>query len=661
MKRVGLMFLGYVSLASAQTFDSEKASNLATFRKAVPLASEHIQLLNKNGFVVSPARGMIQMHYVFDENDYQNIPSIITIDVPIHLYHILFDATLRTAESDMLFPKAASLAGQMIRASAKQYNASKTPQLKAANLNVLAFFGVADRLFGGSTSLPKEAKAIVDQELSLIRAHSGYRRGAVFPHEIDYSQFIPRGHYTRSSKLTRYFLGMMWFGLAPFSLRTESGAPDDAQILRALAMSEAFESSKSATLWKAVYEPTTMFAGTVNSLTPEMIGIARRKILGTKPITSTASYQALLAELDRLNPSKYKSKLIFRSNMPGELQLRFMPQRGLTDGVAISRVTGENRPLPSALDVLATLGSPRAAEILDTHPDLYNPRGWSEYGPRRAEVTRQFASLPPSYWQRNLYDVWLETLRFAANRPKHEVPAFMRSAAWLDKSLNTALASFAELRHDTILYGEQTAVEMGDGEEEQPFVREYVEPNVPVYDRLAWMTKTLQNGLGKYNLITPGAKEDLKAYAELLALLRSAVDSQLAGKTLGKATHEKLRKIGGAIEDLTTTLLLRGVAHQTLTNNDKDMALVADIHTADPLAFEIASGHAEDLIALVPIEGKTYLARGPVYSFYEFTVPIADRLSDETWKKMLEDGKEPLRPKWTSSYRTTKPARESDE
>jgi hypothetical protein len=252
MNRVGLMFLGFVSLGSAQTFDSERAANMATFKKAVPLAIEHTRLLNKNGFVVSPASGMIQMHYVFDENDYQNIPSIITIDVPMHLYHILFDATLRTSESEMLYPKAATLASQMIRASAKQYNASKTPQLKAANLNILAYFGVADRLFGGTTSLPKEAKAIVDQEISLIRAHSGYRRGAVFPHEIDYSQFIPRGHYTRSPRLTRYFLGMMWFGLAPFSLRTESGAPDDAQILRALALSEAFDSSKSAALWNAV-------------------------------------------------------------------------------------------------------------------------------------------------------------------------------------------------------------------------------------------------------------------------------------------------------------------------------------------------------------------------------------------------------------------------
>lgn len=636
-----------------------KGTNLATFKKAVPITADHSKLINQNGFVVAPAPGMIQMHYVFDQNDYENVPSIITIDVPLHLYHILFDATLRTAESETLFPKAAALTKQMILTTTKQYVTASTPQLKAANLNVLAYFGVADRLFGATTSLPKEASVVVDRELALIRAHSGYARGAVFPYEIDYSQFIPRGHYTRSPKLTRYFLGMMWFGLAPFSLRTNTGAPDDAQILRALALSSAFETSKSAASWNAVYEPTTLFAGTVNSLTPQMIGAARRKVLGTKPITDSRTYAAFLAELDRLNPSLYKPTMIFRTNTPGALQLRFMPQRGLTDGFAISRLTGEARPLPSALDVMATLGVPRAADILDSSPAEYNPGAWGEYGPRRAELKTYFAGLPVAYWQRNLYDAWLETLKLAATRPKHDVPQFMRSKAWADKSLNTALASYAELRHDTILYGEQTAVEMGDGDEVQPYVRQYVEPNVPVYDRLAWMTKAMQTGLAKYNLLTPTAKEDLKGYSDLLTLLRSAVDSQLAGKTLGRATHEKLRKIGGRIEDITTTLLLRGTAHQTLTNNDQDMALVADIHSADPLALEIASGHADDLIALVPIEGKTYLARGPVYSFYEFTVPMSGRLSDEAWKQMLEDNKQPSRPKWTSTYLTAKPARES--
>ena len=35
----------------------------------------------------------------------------------------------------------------------------------------------------------------------------------------------------------------------------------------------------------------------------------------------------------------------------------------------------------------------------------------------------------------------------------------------VDKNLNTALASWAELKHDTILYGKQSGAECGDGYE----------------------------------------------------------------------------------------------------------------------------------------------------------------------------------------------------
>ena len=56
------------------------------------------------------------------------------------------------------------------------------------------------------------------QELALINDHEGFKIGAVFPYTIDYSQFVPRGHYTRSEVLQKYFRTMMWYGLVPFAV-----------------------------------------------------------------------------------------------------------------------------------------------------------------------------------------------------------------------------------------------------------------------------------------------------------------------------------------------------------------------------------------------------------------------------------------------------------
>jgi hypothetical protein len=53
---------------------------------------------------------------------------------------------------------------------------------------------------------------------------------------------------------------------------------------------------------------------------------------------------------------------------------------------------------------------------------------------------------------------------------------------------------------------------------------------------------------------------------------------------------------------------------------------------------------------LVPIEGEWYVARGGVYSYYEFLHPISNRLTDEEWKDMLSSGKAPDRERWIKKY-----------
>jgi len=51
----------------------------------------------------------------------------------------------------------------------------------------------------------------------------------------------------------------------------------------------------------------------------------------------------------------------------------------------------------------------------------------------------------------------------------------MQNEAWTDKELNAALGSWAELRHDTILYAKQS---VRDGMPPSSYLRQgYVEPN----------------------------------------------------------------------------------------------------------------------------------------------------------------------------------------
>lgn len=637
--------------------DLHEVANLKTFLKDAPLADEHRALLSKNLFVVAAA-DMPEIQYIYAQNDYANIPSIVTTDSMLHIFHVMFDSTLRNVEQKSLSPRAIALTKKMIAQSVRMRATATSAAGKLAALRTVAYFGVADRLLGQTTPLPKDALTLVNRELQLIKDGRGFEMSAVVPNKIDFTQFIVRGHYTKTPTLQRYFRGMMWYGLAPLEITDKSGKPHQESARIAVNIADALGAANLTKEWQAIYEPTTLYAGTVNSITPGMIAQVRASMPGSP---DTLNWDAFSKAVAKMDPSMYRAKMVYQTGVAEGVQMRFMGQRGLLDSWVFSRVTDQERPLPTGLDVMAAFGSKTAEALIAQNPDQFNSRGWNEYDHRRAEVREKLAAIPASEWAKNLYNGWLDVLRAKVTAPPHAVPAFMQTDAWGRMNLVSGLASWAELRHDTLLYGEQTAVEMGDGEEEQPYVRHFVEPNIPVWSKLLNMVKMLRTGLNERGMLDKDTKEDLDGFKGTLTFLHSCAQKEVAGKPLAKAEHTRIRKIDGELEDVIRRLLLRGLSYNTLTEDDTDMALVADVHSADPLAFTVATGHADDLIAVVPIEGKLYLARGPVFSYYEFTVPMTDRLTDQKWKAMLREKKAPARPKWTDSFFSNKPARESSE
>jgi hypothetical protein len=85
------------------------------------------------------------------------------------------------------------------------------------------------------------------------------------------------------------------------------------------------------------------------------------------------------------------------------------------------------------------------------------------------------------------------------------------------------------------------------------------------------------------------------------------------------------------------------------------MSLIADVHT-DPntqMVLEEAVGDPMFIYVAFPVDGQVYLARGGVFSYYEFTQPMSDRLTDEAWQNILSSGATPGLPSWTSSFVTS--------
>jgi hypothetical protein len=266
-------------------------------------------------------------------------------------------------------------------------------------------------------------------------------------------------------------------------------------------------------------------------------------------------------------------------------------------------------------------------------------------------------------WTETLYNTWLYTFHPLIAVPGDGYPAFMQSHAWLDKQLNTVLGSWSELKHDTILYAKQVYAELGGGmpppEPEPP--KGYVEPVPEFYARLAALTAMTRDGLQSRGLLNEVDASSLDTLQNLATSLQAMAEKELRGEPLTEDEYATIRFYGGQLEELTMAAADSDTEDpyaNRYMEEEPQAAVIADVATnpaPPPTVLEEGVGRVNPIYVVVPIvddDGSTSLqvTKGGVFSYYEFPWPIDDRLTDEKWRGMLEDGTAPPPPEWTSSF-----------
>jgi hypothetical protein len=611
------------------------------------------RLIEDNGFVVRPAAHE-QFYSVYADNEYRMIPSFISSDSVLQLYHVFFDFSLRQIESEKLLRAASSLSRQLLARALATIKRTRLPEIRQAAELLAGYFGVAVSLFDGkNVKLPAAVRKKVAAELALIRKHSGRALSPLMGYKTDYSQFIPRGHYTRSAELKRYFLGMIWFGNIWFLPKR------DDQLRAALLAAYYLEFYQTATkdfgsgplklLWDAIYEPTVFFVGesddpTVRELRKASLEVFGKDVFKVRSFADDKQLERVRKILERLQRSRIRTANV---DMPNQ-GIRFMGQRYIPDSEILQRLTNfERRPFPKGLDLFAVLGNQDARVLLD---DFYKePAKWDGYLPARRKLVREFAALPASAWRQNLYWSWLDCLRLLSAAPADGAPPFARTGAWRHKQLHTSLASWAELRHDTILYSKPFGAECGGGGP-PPRVLGYVEPVPLFYARLRELLQQTRTGLDKYRILTDRFQNVAGQLDELLLFLERVSRKELARKTPSDGEYEQIRIFGSNLESLTLNLLTDFNYGGPINGPDRSVAVVADIGTVAGTALEEAVGTADEIFVVVEFAGRPTLTRGAVFSYYEFNWPAADRLTDEKWQSLRKKGKAPERPGWVEKF-----------
>ncbi len=619
-------------------------------------------LLTQNGFAVTLDGNKNSQFYDLYERLKEHSGNVfVSSDGVLHVYHILYDYSLRLIEANNFVADLKSLSGAMQKVAQTQSDTA-TGEVKTAAQHNLAFFSVAANLLDPAAAVPAAVQTQVAAELKLIEAHAGIAISPIFGSKLDYSQYVPRGHYTRSEDLQHYFKAMTWYGQVTLHLQGQqrpevSRAETRGALLMLLAMSDPAQTGAKGQ-WQRIYETTSFMVGSSDDLNLADYAQVASQIypsgLSLAALSDSTKLDSFIAAASKLPAPKINGEIV--SDIQNVSQVtrgfRFMGQRFIPDGYIMgqlmyNKVGDQSNPryLAMGLDVPAVFGSIRAADILT---QTYQQDKYAHYTEQQAALKTEFANQPTSQWSANLYWGWLYSLKTLLDPTGNGYPAFMQNQAWTDKSLNSFLGSWTELRHDTILYAKQP-VGVAASAMRPPTVTPvgYLEPNSTLYARLEALTKQTIDGLQSRQLLDPELKIKLESFQAMVHRFAAISQQELSNQNLSADDNSYLLAVGGLLESQSS--FSSTINNQVSSQTDKSIELVADVAT-DPNKQQVqeeAIGTVLPIYVIVPVNGQPRLLQGGVFSYYEFQQPLSNRLTDEAWQAL---SKRPALPVWTASF-----------
>ena len=590
--------------------------------------------LGRNGFAIVPARHD-QLFQLYESNDYTNFPNFVTTDLYLQLYHLYFDCLLRDIEQQRLHDVVLKLC-------------QRGQQLTANSQWLKTYFDVGYALITGQ----KGAAGTVAEEVKKSTTYEADMSEFLGCKEIpfQYPLFRPRGHYTRNDTLKTYFHAMMWLQTVPFGTDVPSQL-QNAIILADLVGSDA----QMQQLYQQLFEPMTWLFGTPDNITIMQVYDLMKGRKATELLKDKKAMNQLRGEIESLAQKQTRIKPKFQFSSPYKINL--LPQRYMPDGEVLQEMVDyDSRPtkraMPKGLDVMASMGVASAERIL--LDELKEAQQWDGFVAALSKMKQRMKEID---WQQTISNRWMDAVK-TLHETSDGYPYFMLTPEWQKKDLNAALASWAELKHDAILYAKQPfGAECGGGGPPEPVVTGYVEPNVKFWRKAISLLDATADVLERHHLTTEKGKRATQRLREEAQFLLRVSQEELAGKKLDEADYDALKHIGATFENISLDLVRDEEQYlmgwNDVEGTDRKVALIADVYTANSLnnpeksVMYVAVGLADEIYCVVEVDGYLWLMRGAVLSYRE-TRRALDilRLTDEEWQKNLETYPDEGRPSW---------------
>lgn len=654
-------------------------------------------LIEKHGFMVSDRLSYPTFIHAYWDIFKKDMPIYISADAMLHALHFTFSSLLVNFEEYRAYNKLRNgITG--VRDYMHGIEIADLPENYAlAIMDMDVYFTVAANLLINDREkcVFSQNQQTADEILNLIKGLK-YAEYALFCNKvrsIDFSQFKVRGHYTRKFILERYFQAMVWLGRTELLITSPKNDPvykfDDEDLDRMTLLSaliaETINKSGADSNFKWIDSLLVLFIGKQDNITLwEITNVMNELDLTSIELVDKDNMELFRSKLLELSSANqlYISQILFSSpSDPNQVippsAFMLMGQRPIIDGFITANVTYDNilyngrkvlRMVPSTLDILFAFGNDASIQLMTKEMKKY------PYMSNIAALRYLIDSYDDDFWNANVYNRWIKAIR-SLNPPqkRDNLPPFMQTAAWWQKTLSTQLASWAELRHDFQLYGKQPYTYSNICS----FPYGYVEPVPELYDNLKNIIKSiydfLPTDMASVYRSWEYACDNLKSISEKILQGVEFNDKEKdflctvikSGKVCDPYSDHRIGWYAELYPGVGVTQLIWDYLNGDGLESDK--AIVADVHTiptdasGDLVGWVLHAGTGKINLAVItaPTEDggvRSYI--GPVSSYYEFISNDFKRLSNEEWREM--DGESAYRPAFANLYLADKNGRKSE-
>ena len=570
-------------------------------------SAEELDLFQKHYGLFRPTKDK-QLYQLYETENYYRCdptrPYLVTTDIFWEIFAAAYQGIFITKEREQAIPNF----WQFVNEAADYFETNH----KASKWNMV-FTVLQD--FKANNKSDKEVLRIIDETDDLSE---------VTQEIYAYSDLKSRGHYTSSADMALYFKAFRYFTTILYK---------DADVLMELENLPP-SISRHAVNW-------------INSYA-EFIAPSRSSLVWKELKTSVPQYCQYPKENPAIFPLSWGFdnevfyNTIYHQEWAEHLRIQGNPDKNgfVSDD--------KKRFLPSGVDIAAVLGNGLAEKLMADEYEKYPP------------LRKMITNLRSNYkthsnsadFTTNVYNQWINTM---AVQWADSVSNLMDKGKeiWQAKRLQTGLATWATLRHATVLVNERSVAECGEGGFEEIIMKSprgcvELDPYTlraiaDLFQELLKTASKLKANFAEKQDVRNGIIERLKEAKEETLLFAAMAEKERNGEQLTDNEYEKILHVAHVAEHLF--LIFKSLADKEYgLSTPEPVGKITDVSMVN-YASEYGGGIFSYLMAavgnplewnyIVPYYGRYQIVKGSIYSYYEFE--SKELLNDEEWRKRIDN------------------------